>query len=249
MIKQFFLNFFYRPILNTLIILVSFVPGHDLGSAIILITIIIKLILYPLSKKAIISQKALQDLQPKLEDLKTKHKDNKEELSKAMLGLYKDNNVNPFSSCLPMLVQLPFLIAIFQVFKAGLGEKAVQLSYSFVSIPNNINMVFLGVFDLSKPNIILAVLAGIAQFWQSKMIMGKKKKQASESLANDKEKESDFASVMSSQMLYMGPIFTIMIGLSLPGGLSLYWLISTLLTAFQQLYIIKRDSPETTPTT
>lgn len=238
MISQFFLNFCYKPILNTLIILVSYVPGHDFGIAIILLTILIRLILYPLSQKSIKSQKALQDLQPKLEELKIRYKDNKEELSRQMLVLYKDNNVNPFSSCLPMLIQLPFLIAIFQVFKDGLGEKAVKLSYPFVSIPNNIEMMFLGVFDLSKPNAVLAVLAGIAMYWQSKMIMGKKKQPASVSGDN---KESDFASIMSSQMLYMGPIFTIMIGLSLPGGLSLYWLVSTLLTALQQLYIIKKS--------
>ncbi|MCK5211168.1 membrane protein insertase YidC, partial [Candidatus Parcubacteria bacterium] len=111
-----FQTFFYQPVLNLLVFLYNIVPGNDLGIAIILLTVVIKLLLLPLSKKSIKSQKALQDLQPQTEELKKKFKDNKEAMSKAMLELYKKNKVNPFSSCLPLIVQLPFLFAVFRVF-------------------------------------------------------------------------------------------------------------------------------------
>ena len=228
-----FQEVFYRPILNLLVLLFNIIPGNDLGIAIILLTVIIKMILYPLSQKSIQSQKALQDLQPKIEEVKKKYKDNKEEQSKAMLSLYKENKVNPFSSCFPLLVQLPFLIAIFQVFKDGLGEKSLSLTYSFITRPDFINTVFLGI-NLSKPNIILAILAGLAQFWQAKMMLTKRPEIKAEG-----SKDEDLSAIMNKQMIYFAPIFTVFIGMSMPGGLSLYWFISTLMTALQQLYILK----------
>jgi len=124
-----FQTFFYQPILNLLVFLYNIVPGNDLGLAIIALTIIIKLILLPLSKKSLKSQKALQDLQPKVEELKRKYKGKKEELGRAMMGLYKDNKVNPMSSCLPLLIQMPFLYAVFWVFRDGFaGESNSRLS-------------------------------------------------------------------------------------------------------------------------
>jgi len=103
---------FYQPILNLLVWLYNIVPGHDIGIAIILLTIIVKIILLPLSKKMIESQKALQDLQPKIEEIK-KQFPAKEEQGKAMIKLYQENKINPLSSCLPLLIQLPFLIAVY----------------------------------------------------------------------------------------------------------------------------------------
>ncbi|OGM89656.1 hypothetical protein A3J77_00870, partial [Candidatus Wolfebacteria bacterium RBG_13_41_7] len=152
----------------------DYVPGHDLGVAIILLTIIIKLILLPLSKKSLTSQKKLQDLQPQIDELKRKYKDKKEEMGKAMMQLYKDNKVNPFSSCLPLLIQLPFLFAVFRVFQNGLNDGALNLIYSFIPRPDAIDTIAFGFMDLSKRSIALAILAGLAQFWQTKMLMTKR---------------------------------------------------------------------------
>jgi len=232
-----FYEVFYRPIFNLLIALVDLIPGGDLGIAIILLTIIIKLILYPLSLKSIKSQKALQDLQPKVEEIKVKYKDDKEEMSKAMLALYRDNKVNPFSSCLPLLIQFPFLIAIFRVFQNGIGEESLSQVYSFLGRPEAIDSIFLGIFELSDPSKSLAVLAGLAQFWQAKMMITSRPQ-----VKSDESKDEDFAAILNKQMLYMMPALTIFIGFGLPGGLSLYWLISTLLTALQQLYIFKKNN-------
>lgn len=232
-----FQTIFYQPILNLLVFFYNIVPGHDLGIAIIFLTVIIKIILLPLTKQSIKSQKALQDLQPKIEEIKKKYAGNKEELGRAMMEVYKENKVNPFSSCLPLLIQLPFLFAVFQVFRDGLSNGSLDLVYSFIFRPESINSISLGFVDLSKPNIILAVLAGAAQFWQAKMTITKKG-EAKDNGARDE----NMMAVMNKQMLYFMPALTVFIGLSLPGGLTLYWFIMTVLTAFQQLYIFKHDN-------
>jgi YidC/Oxa1 family membrane protein insertase len=237
--SNLFSTIFYEPILNLLVFIYDVLPGHDLGIAIILLTILIKLALLPLSKQSIKSQKALQELQPKIEEIKKKYANNKEEMGKAMMNIYKDNKINPFSSCLPLLIQLPFLIAVFKVFRDGFGEKALSLVYPFIDKPEFINSIAFGFLDLSKPNIILAGLAGAAQFWQAKMMMAKKPE-----VQGDGARDENMAAVMSKQMLYFAPILTVFIGASLPGGLTFYWFLTTLLTALQQIYVFKHKDKE-----
>lgn len=233
--SQIFTAIFYQPILNLLVFLYNIIPGNDLGVAIILMTIIIKLLLMPLSKKSIESQKSLQNLQPKVEKIKAEYKDNKEEMGKRMMALYAEHKINPFSSCLPLLVQLPFLWAVFRVFRVGLTNGSLDLVYPFISRPESINSISFGFLDLSVPNIVLAVLAGGAQFWQAKMMLTKKP-----AIKSKGAKDEDMASTMNKQMLYFMPLFTVFIGSSLPGGLTLYWFVTTILTALQQVFIFKK---------
>lgn len=232
-----FQTFFYQPILNLLIWLYGVVPGQDLGVAIILLTIIIKILLYSLNSKQIKSQKELQELQPKIEEVKTKYKDNKEEMGKKMMELYKEHKVNPFGSCLPLLIQMPFLFALFQVFRDGFENGALKLIYPFVHTPESINYISFGFLDLSQKNIYIAILAALAQYWQAKMMMSKK--------ADVKElgsKDEDMAAIMNKQMVYFMPIMTFFMANSFSAGLALYWLTTTLLSALQQLYILKKKN-------
>jgi YidC/Oxa1 family membrane protein insertase len=230
---------FYQPILNLLVWLYDIIPGHDIGIAIILLTIIIRVILLPLSKKSIESQKSLQDLQPKIEEIK-KQLPGKEEQGKAMIKLYQDNKINPLSSCLPLLIQLPFLIAVYQVFRAGLSkgglsQSSLALIYPFIHRPEVMSAISLGFLDLAKSNWVLAVLAGAAQFWQAKMMITKK------APINTKgAMDENMTAMLNKQMLYFMPLFTVFIGLSLPGGLTLYWFVVTLLTILQQIFIFNR---------
>lgn len=233
--SQIFNIVFYQPILNLLVFLYNIVPGHDIGLAIIIMTAAIKLILLPLSKQSIKSQKALQVLQPKIDEIKKKYADNKEEQGRAMMQLYKQDKVNPFSSCLPLLIQLPFLWAVFVVFRDGLSGQSLNLVYSFIHQPEFINTTSLGFINLAKPNIVLAVLAGLAQFWQAKMMITKRPE-----VHGNGAKDENIMAIMNKQMLYMMPALTIFIGLSFPGGLALYWLVTTVLTALQQLYLFKQ---------
>ena len=227
---------FYQPILNLLIFLYNTISFHDLGVAIILLTIAVRALLWPLSNKSIRQQKALQELQPKINALKEKFKDNKQQMSLAMMQIYKDNKINPFSSCLPLLLQLPFLIAVFRVFRDGLNNK-LGLVYSFIDKPEAINTLAFGFLNLSKTSLVLAVLAGLTQFWQAKMMFTKRPEIKSEG-----SKDEDMAAIMNKQMMYFMPILTIFIGMSLPAGLTLYWFVVTLITVFQQLYLFKKRS-------
>jgi YidC/Oxa1 family membrane protein insertase len=238
--KTLYLLICYQPILNILMVLYNYFSFKDFGIAIILLTVVIKLILWPLSNKAIKSQKEMQDIQPKIEELKHKFGDNKEELAKATMELYKDKKINPFSSCLTLLIQLPFLFAVYRVVRDGLS-KDLSLVYSFIPRPEIINLTSLGFLDLNKPNFYLAILAGLAQFVQTKMMLNKQKKAAGTVATG---KEENMTQIMNKQMTYMFPAITVIIGISLPGGLTLYWFMFTLLTIFQQLIVIKKVDKE-----
>ena len=149
-----------------------------------------------------------------------------------MMNLYKNKKVNPFSSCLPLLVQLPFFIAVFHVFRDGFENGSLDLVYSFISKPESINSIAYGIIDLSQKSVPLAIAAGAAQFWQAKLTVGK-------SVSNPPTGQNDIQAAMNKQMLYFMPILTVVIGMTLPGGLALYWFVTTLFTVFQQNIIQK----------
>lgn len=228
-IITFFNEVLYRPLFNILVWLYNVIPGNDLGVAIVILTVIIRFILYPLSKKAIQSQKALNELQPKIKEIQKRHK-NKEEAAKAMMDLYKTHKVNPMAGCLPILIQLPLLIALYRVFFNGLNPESLNDLYSFIQAPEALNVMFLGLVNLSERSIFLAFLAGGLQFVHSKMVMPQIK-------PNKKKSDMpDFATIMSKQMLYMMPLLTVFIAWSLPSALPLYWIVITLFGIIQQYY-------------
>jgi YidC/Oxa1 family membrane protein insertase len=235
----------YQPVLNVLVFLYNNVA--DLGVAIVLLTIIIKLALWPLSQKAIKSQTELQAIQPKIDELKKKYADNKTALGQATMDLYKEHKINPLSSCLPLLIQLPFLFAVFKVLNGGLnGDSA--LIYSFLAKPDGFNMLSFGFMDLSKPVIYLAVLAGVAQFVQSKMMLAKQKKaNINQNKPTTGTTEESMTNIMNKQMTYIFPVMTIIFGLSLPGGLTLYWFMFTVLTVLQQFLVLRADKNKIIP--
>lgn len=227
----------YRPLFNGLVFLYNIIPGHDFGVAIILLTLIIRLLLYPLFQKSIKSQQALTILQPKIKEIQKKYKNDKEKQARLMMELYKTHKVNPMSGCLPILIQLPILYAFFRVLWTGLDPSKLNNLYWFISNPGLINPIFLGIIDLSKKSPFLAILAGIAQFIQSKMMMPK----------NSYPKidhKLDWTRTMSTQMTYLMPVLTIFIAWGLPAGLPLYWLSLTLFGIFQQYIALKKKTSE-----
>lgn len=236
-------TFLYEPLFNLLVFIYNIVPGNDIGLAIIVLTILIKVILFPLSAKALKSQKSLQDLQPKMENLKKQYKDDKEKLGQEMMKLYKGNKVNPLSSCFPLIIQFPFLIAVYQVFRTGLASQSLDMLYPFISNPGSINPFSFGIIDLGKASIILAVLAGIAQYIQTSMLSTKKAPQK----VKDGKKDENITADINKSMKYFMPFLTILIGASLPGGLTLYWLLTTVLTVVQQKFIFKKTAQVEVP--
>jgi len=233
---HFFTIVFYQPTLNLLMYFYNTISFHDFGLAIIFLTVVLKLIFWPLGRSAIKSQKSLQGLQPQIDELKKKYGSDKTGLSRATMDLYKSNKVNPFSSCLPLLIQLPFLIAVYRVFRDGVSNK-LDYVYSFIARPETINLVSFGFLDLGKPNVPLAVLAGLAQFWQAKMMITKQP-----AVKTPGSKDESMAAIMNKQMLYFMPAITIFIGISLPGGLTLYWFVLTLITVLQQLITFRKKN-------
>ncbi|MBP9760754.1 MAG: membrane protein insertase YidC [Candidatus Magasanikbacteria bacterium] len=224
----------FQPIFNGFVALYNVLP--DVGLVILIITVIIKVVLYPLTTASIKAQKSLTELQPKLEELKQKHKGNQQEIAQETMKLYKEHKVNPLGSCLPILIQLPIFLALYFVFRDALANSRFELLYSFVTKPEYINSVTLQLFDLGKPNVVLAVLAGGAQFFQAKMFIRKNPPKQS----GTDGKNENMMSIMNKQMLYLMPIMTLLIGLQLPGGLSLYWFLSTILTFLQQHIVFRQ---------
>lgn len=230
-----------NPLMNLLVIFYNFL-GSDLGLAIIALTLLIRLLLYPSFKHQLQAQKRLSDVQPQLNAIKERHKDNKEQQSKALMEFYKTNKVNPFSSCLPLIIQLVILIALYRVFYSGLNGAALQGLYPFVKNPGTIHTFALGFLELSKPNVYLAVITGAIQYFQSKMMMDLQPKPP----ANPSSKEDIAAATtaqMSKSMVYIFPIITIWIGSTLPAGLTLYWFVTTLFSIGQQYLIITGNKP------
>ena len=235
---QLFNTVLYEPIYNLLIYLYNIVPGNDIGLAIICLTILIKLVLLPLSLQAVRSQKALQDLQPKMDALKKQYKDSKEKLAAETMKLYKEQKVNPLSSCLPLLIQFPFLIAVYQAFRVGLTSENFEILYSFVKNPEHINPVAFGFLDMAVPSLGLAILAGAAQYIQTQMLSTKKPK-----IKDKGARDEGMLANMNKSMQYFMPFMTILIGMSLPGGLTFYWFLTTVLTSIQQKFMFKKDTP------
>ncbi len=220
-------TFIFDPIFNALIFFYNIFG--DIGLAIIAITLVVRAILLPLSNKAFKAQRRLQALQPELKRLQEKHKDDRETLSKELMAFYKREGVNPASSCLPTLVQIPILIALYYVFREAIRGQNLNHVYSFIHQPSSTDPNFFGMINLSSTgahpaNIILAVVTAGLQFLQSKMLMPK----------------GVDTPAMNRQMIYLFPVLTFVFALSLPAALPLYWATSTLFIVVQQYVIIRR---------
>lgn len=243
MFSTFFHVVLYQPLFNIFVGLYNVLPGNDVGLVILVVTVLLRLAVYPLTASSIKAQRSLQELQPKLEALKKQYAGDQQKIAQGTMELYKSNKVNPLASCLPLLVQLPILIALYWVMQDGLASTNLSSSlYSFVKNPGTINPLSFGFLNLSKPNVVLAVLAGIAQYLQAKTM----NRQQPPKEAGEGGKDENMMAMMNKQMLYMMPAMTVLIGFSLPAGLTLYWFWSTILMAGQQYYMSK-DNPITTP--
>ncbi len=230
-IGAIFNTLLYQPLLNLLLLFYVYLPGHDFGVAIIVLTLVIRFLLYPLMAQSIRSQKVLSEIQPKIQELQKKYKDDKEKQMKEIMGLYKEAKINPLGSFLPLFIQFPILIALYQVFWKGLQPSSMSSLYNFVPNPGAIDPTFLGLINLSEASIILAFVAGIAQFVQTKMMTPVVKSQKSSSQISDR---------MQSQMLYILPIFTVFILWKLPAAIGLYWVVTSLFSIVQQYFILKK---------
>ncbi|MBU0578141.1 YidC/Oxa1 family membrane protein insertase [Patescibacteria group bacterium] len=235
LLKIFWTEAFYRPIFNTLVFLISILPDSNLGWGIILLTLIIKLILLGPNHKALRAQRQMQKVQPQLDALKIKYKDDSQRLAKETMELWKKYKVSPMSSCLPILIQFPILIALFYVVRDGLDTISPELLYGTLKTFNlqGVNPNFLGIIDLTKINIIvLPIIVGGLQFIQMKLTLAKTK-------TNKPVKKGEInpMPMMSNMMQYFMPIMIAVFTASLPAAVGFYWGTSTLFGIGQQVVV------------
>lgn len=229
-------NLLVEPIYNTLVTLFDIFPLAGAGLSIILITIIVRLALFPLSKKAVKAQIEMQSLTPALEEIKTKYKDNKEEQARRTLALYKERGVNPFSGILVLLIQLPVIFALYYIFvSTGFPEINTELLYSFVVPPAEVNPMFFGA-DLTQKSAILALLAAITTYYQIKLAspINTKKSDGAPSFGDD------LARSMQTQMKYFFPVMVFFIAYTISGVIALYWLTTNLFTIGQEIFVRRK---------
>ncbi len=250
---EIFHTLIYQPLYNAVIFFYSSLPVQDFGLAIILTTILIKTAFFSLSRMQIEQQKRMQDIQPKLKAIQEKYKSDKGEQTKAIMACYKENKVNPFAGCLPLLIQLVFFITFYRVIinisENGLVVKSADI-YSFVPNPGEIKHLAFGFLDMVKASPVLGALGALAQYFQTKMILP----QASAISTRKKgEKASgdmpDMAAIMGKQMLYLGPAMVFFFSFQFPAALSLYWFVSTLLAWLQQKWIFSHQKTAVPPVT
>ena len=225
--SELFNSILYVPFFNLLVFLYNTIAFSDFGLAIILLTLIIRAVLSPLSVKTFRSQKIMSELQPKVKEIQQRLKNEPQKQTAEIMELYKKYNINPFSGCLPLLIQLPILIALYQVSIAGFGENSLSVLYGFIKNPGFLNSTSFGFIDLTRRSIPLSFVAGLGQFIQTKMSTPFQKSQAGP------------LGAMNRQMLYFFPLITIIISMSFPAGLPLYWLATTFFSIFEQTYINK----------
>lgn len=223
-----FHTIFYQPLLNVLILLYGLVPGQDFGMAVLLLTLFIRILLFPLNLKSIKSQKTITKLGSELQKIRKKFKGDKEKITKETLALYQREKINPLSGFFLILIQLPILFALYKVFSKGISIEEWKYLYSFVPNPGAISPKFL-MIDLAQPDFLLAGLASVLQFFQTKMQSGKTKSGDS----------PHFSQMFQEQMLYFFPVFTFFILLKIPSAIALYLVASTIFSIFQILYIQK----------
>lgn len=227
----FFATIFYIPLYNALVFCINFLSWHDVGLAVVVLTLIIRFILFPLSRQAIKTQLQMKQIEPELQKIRATVKD-KQEQAKQTMQIYKDRGVNPFAGILLLLIQLPILIALYQVFRSGLPKIDPTILYSFITSPVVVHMGFAGI-NLLGNSIILAIVAVITQFIQLQLALPKMKK------SDDRSFQNDLAYNMNVQMKYIFPLVLFPIAYISP-VIALYMATSNTFMILQELFVRRR---------
>ncbi|MDO8481889.1 MAG: YidC/Oxa1 family membrane protein insertase [bacterium] len=237
MISAVFHALVYNPLYNGLVFLVGVLPSHDVGLAVIALTVIVRIILFPLARRASEAQEKMKKIAPDLEVLKVKYKNNREEQGRAIFALYKERDIHPFASFGLILVQLPILIALYWMFAmGGLPEVNAGLLYPLIHLPESVNMDFLGLIDVGSKSLLLAVLAVVTQIVYTRLTMGARKKPA----VSDGTFGGDMAKSFDLQARYVLPLIIGVIAYTIPAAAPLYWVVSNSFMIAQEYFMGRR---------
>lgn len=228
-------TFFFDPLYNALTILFNILPWADAGIVVILLTTLVRLALFPLSRKAVLTQIRMNEIAPEIEKIKERNKNNSEAQARETLALYQEKKINPFSGIVVVLIQLPLIFALYRIF-LHFSEMNTDLLYSFVSAPEHINMMFLGILNLDSHSTLLAIGAALSTFFQLKL--------STQSAHANKTPTQSFgdnlAKNMQSQMKYIFPIMVFFISYKISAVIALYWVTTNLFSIGQELFVRRR---------
>lgn len=228
-----FHTLFYEPVYNLLVVILNIVPLHDIGTAIVIVTLIVKFILLPLNLSALRTQYLMKRLEPEMNKIKELQKTKPQEASKMMIDLYRSEKVNPFASIFAVILQIPIFFALYFVFSKGLVSDPDSL-YSFVKFPETLHTIAFGIFDVTQKNIPIALLVGISSYVLARrqtVDMVVKKESHEESF------QDHFMKSMKIQLLYVLPVIIGVSSAVLPSALGLYWFVSNVISYAQDVYM------------
>jgi YidC/Oxa1 family membrane protein insertase len=233
MFSYIYNTFVFDPLYNGLIYLLHLFPWMDIGIAVIVLTIIVRLALFPLSKKAIVTQVRMKEIQPALENLKRTVPDKQQQALRVM-ALYKEKKVNPFSSFFVLIIQLPIIYALYSIFVRS-GLPVIQSALLYTAINPLIDMHFLGLFDLGVRSIPLSIFAAVAQFLQLHFSVSAV--QSPDKSSTEAPSSMDMAQNMMKNMKYIFPVMIFLISYKISAVIALYWAVSSLFTLGQELVV------------
>jgi len=229
-----------RPVYNIVVFFLDIIPGHDIGIAIILTTILIKLILL---KPNITSQKStylMREAQIEIDEIKEKHKGDNKKIAEKTMALYKERKIKPFANLLVLIIQIPVFFALYYVFRNGVNNNP-DLLYSFNKFPETIKHLAFGFLDLSQKHWLIGVVAGVTMFIFSRRQANTFKKMKKKTDNVGKENfQSVFMKNMQTQMLYFLPILSGFSAAILPSVLGVYWTTNNILNILQDIYIKRK---------
>jgi YidC/Oxa1 family membrane protein insertase len=240
-------TFIFLPLYNGLVGIMDFLPWIDVGLAVVIFTIIVKLALFHLSKASILTQIKMKEIEPEANKIKAQYSSDRQVQAMKVMELYRSRKIKPFAGVLLLFIQFPILLALLSVFYKIIPTINPEYLYSFISVPI-VKTQFLGLIDLTKPSFVLAIITAIAQFVQLKYSLASKQFKVTPSSDQNSAPPLDIAASMNKQMKYMLPVLAFVstywiIPSRFPQAASiiaLYWSISSLFTLGQELVIRKR---------
>lgn len=239
MISAVFNTLVYDPLYNGLIFLVDVLPSHNVGIAVVALTILVRIIIFPLSKRAIETQRKMKEIAPDVEKLKEKYKDKREDQGRAILELYREKGIRPLANLGLLFVQFPILIGLYWVFaRGGLPSVDPATLYSFVDVPSTVDMLFLGSIAMDGHSIILALLVSASQFVYMRLSMGPRQKAPQQPMGTSFS--ADMARSLDLQMRYFLPIMIGGISYYVVAAAPLYWTVSNLFMIGQEFFMGRR---------
>lgn len=268
-----FQTYIEQPVFNLLVAIYALIPGHDLGVAIIIFTIAIRLLLWPLVRKQLHHARAMRKLQPELKKLKKAAKGDRQKEARLQMELYKEHEIKPFASIGTLIIQIPIFIALYQSVLKLINHPDTLYTFTYswvkdlpymqqlISGASTFDPYFLGIIDLTQKGLqsgggiyfgafVLAVLAGFSQFKQSKLMLNDQKDSRKlmdilkEASSGKETDQSEIAGAVSKGMVYFLPFITFIFAMNVPSALSLYLITSSGVGYLQQWLVLRQDQEE-----